>query len=160
MTGQFTHMDENNRGQMVDVSEKDITFRTAVARGRILLKQETVDAIKDLKIKKGDVLAIAQVAAIQGAKQCSSMIPMAHPLMLTSIKVNFEFEGTYLYCQTTVTCDGKTGVEMEALTGVSVGLLTVYDMCKALDKSMIIDDIKLIKKTGGKSGDFVREENV
>lgn len=160
MTGQFTHMDENNRGQMVDVSEKDVTFRTAVARGRILLKKETVDAIKDLKIKKGDVLAIAQVAAIQGAKQCSSMIPMAHTLMLTSIKVNFEFEGTYLYCQTTVTCDGKTGVEMEALTGVSVGLLTVYDMCKALDKSMIIDDIKLIKKTGGKSGDFVREENV
>lgn len=160
MTGQFTHMDENNRGQMVDVSQKNVTSRTAVARGRILLKKETVDAIKDLKIKKGDVLAIAQVAAIQGAKQCSSMIPMAHPLMLTSIKVNFEFEATYLYCQTTVTCDGKTGVEMEALTGVSVGLLTVYDMCKALDKSMIIDDIKLIKKTGGKSGDFVREENV
>ncbi|MDO5026441.1 MAG: cyclic pyranopterin monophosphate synthase MoaC [Tissierellia bacterium] len=160
MTSKFTHMDENNRGQMVDVSKKEISERTAVARGRILLKKETIDAIKDLKTKKGDVLAIAQVAAIQGAKQCFSIIPMVHPLLLTSINVDFEFQANYLYCQVRVSCQGKTGVEMEALTGVSAGLLTVYDMCKSLDKSMVIEDIKLMKKTGGKSGDFVREEDV
>lgn len=160
MASQFTHMDENNRGQMVDVSQKEVSHRTAIAQGRIRLREETVQAIKDLKLKKGDVLAIAQVAAIQGAKKCSDLIPMAHPLFLSSINVNFEFKENDLYCQVTVSCQGKTGVEMEALSGVSAGLLTVYDMCKALDKSMIIDDIKLMKKTGGKSGDFVREENV
>lgn len=160
MEKNFTHMDENNRGQMVDVSSKEITSRTAVARGKIILKEETIDAIKNLKLKKGDVLAIAQVAAIQGAKQCSSIIPMAHPLLLTAINVDFKFDKNALYCQVTVTCQGKTGVEMEALTGVSAGLLTVYDMCKSLDKSMVIEEILLLKKTGGKSGDYKRSDNV
>lgn len=152
----FTHLDNSGRGQMVDVSEKEITFRVARARGSIELKKETVDAIKNEKIKKGDVLAIAQVAAIQGVKNTSSIIPMAHPLLLNGIKVDFYFEENMLYCEVIVKCEGKTGVEMEALTGVSIGLLTVYDMCKSLDKSMTIKEIYLIEKSGGKSFDYIR----
>lgn len=154
----FTHLDENGRGQMVDVSAKNVTQRTARAKGVIILKEETVKAIKDEKIKKGDVLAIAQVAAISGVKSTSSLIPMAHPLLLSGIKVNFYFEENKLFCEVSVKCEGKTGVEMEALTGVSCGLLTVYDMCKALDRSMTIENIYLVEKNGGKSGEFKREE--
>lgn len=154
----FTHLDESGRGQMVDVSNKEVTYRRALARGSIRLKEETVAAIKEEKIKKGDVLAIAQVAAIQGVKNTSAIIPMAHPLLLTSIHVNFYFEGTSLFCEVEVKCQGKTGVEMEALTGVATGLLTVYDMCKALDRSMTIEEIYLVEKSGGKSGDYRRED--
>lgn len=152
----FTHLDENHRGQMVDISEKDISQRTALARGRIRLKQETVDAIIEMKMKKGDVLAIAQVAAIQAAKKTPDWILMAHPILLTGVHVDFHFEGRLLYCETRVSCQGKTGVEMEALTACSAGLLTVYDMCKSMDKSMVIEEICLMKKTGGKSGDYER----
>lgn len=154
----FTHLDENGRGQMVDISEKNPTTRFALARGAIRLKKETIEAIKEEKIKKGDVLAIAQVAAIQAAKNTPSIIPMAHPLLLNKINVDFYFEKDLLICQVEVKCEGKTGVEMEALTGVAGGLLTVYDMCKAIDKSMIIESIYLVEKTGGKSGDYKREK--
>ena len=153
----FTHLDKNGRGQTVDVSQKEISQREAIAKGSIELKNETIEAIKNEKIKKGDVLAIAQVAAIQAVKNTSSIIPMAHPLLLNGINVDFYFEGNLLFCQVKVKCQGKTGVEMEALTGVSAGLLTVYDMCKALDKSMTIKDIYLVKKSGGKSGLYERK---
>lgn len=153
----FTHLDKKGRGQMVDISQKEISQREAVARGSIKLKEETIKAIKDEKIKKGDVLAIAQVAAIQAVKNTSTIIPMAHPLLLNGINVDFNFEDDLLFCEVKVKCQGKTGVEMEALTGVSAGLLTVYDMCKALDKSMVIKDIYLVSKKGGKSGDYKRE---
>ncbi|MSS77764.1 cyclic pyranopterin monophosphate synthase MoaC [Anaerococcus sp. AGMB00486] len=153
----FTHLDKSGRGQMVDISQKEISQREALAKGSIKLKYETIKAIKDEKIKKGDVLAIAQVAAIQAVKNTSSIIPMAHPLLLNGINVDFYFEGENLFCEVLVKCQGKTGVEMEALTGVSAGLLTVYDMCKALDKSMVIEDIYLVSKKGGKSGDYKRE---
>lgn len=153
----FTHLDKKGRGQMVDISQKEISQREAVARGSIKLKEETIKAIKDEKIKKGDVLAIAQVAAIQAVKNTSTIIPMAHPLLLNGINVDFNFEDDLLFCEVKVKCQGKTGVEMESLTGVSAGLLTVYDMCKALDKSMVIKDIYLVSKKGGKSGDYKRE---
>ena len=160
MQARFTHMDEKGRGQMVDVSEKAVTKRVATARGYIRLAQATIESIQDLKIAKGDVLAIAQVAAIQGVKQASTLIPMAHPLLITGVKVDFSFEEDRLYCQVEVSCDGQTGVEMEALTGVACGLLTVYDMCKSLDKNMEIQEIILLKKTGGKSGTYERQADV
>lgn len=153
----FTHLDEKGRGQMVDISEKSPSIRKAIAKGYIKLKSETVDAIKNEKLKKGDVLSIAQVAAIQGVKNTSSIIPMAHPLLLNGIHVNFYFEENLLYCEVEVKCEGKTGVEMEALTGVSCGLLTVYDMCKSIDKTMSIEKVYLVEKTGGKSGHFHSE---
>lgn len=154
----FTHLDDKNRGQMVDISEKGSTNRTAIARGSIRLKPETIRAIKDIAVKKGDVLAIAQVAAIQGAKKTPDLIPMAHPILLSKIHVDFYFKDNLLFCEVEVKCNGKTGVEMEALNGCSVGLLTVYDMCKSMDKSMTIENIYLVSKTGGQSGDYKREE--
>ncbi|NLN97357.1 MAG: cyclic pyranopterin monophosphate synthase MoaC [Eubacteriaceae bacterium] len=156
----FTHLDENKRGQMVDISEKNPTKRVALARGSIRLQRETVEAIEEVKNKKGDVLAIAQVAAIQGAKQTPNWIPMAHPILLTGIHVHFYFVEEQLFCDVEVSCQGKTGVEMEALTGCAAGLLTVYDMCKSMDKNMVIENIYLIKKTGGKSGDYERKEKI
>lgn len=153
----FTHLDKNGRGQMVDISSKSPSIRKAVAKGCIRLKTETIKAIKNEKIKKGDVLSIAQVAAIQGVKNTSALIPMAHPLILNSINVDFYFEDLFLFCEVSVKCEGKTGVEMEALTGVSCGLLTVYDMCKSMDKSMTIEKIYLVEKSGGKSGDYKRK---
>lgn len=152
----FTHLDKNKRGQMVDISKKEISQRKAVAKGSIRLKKETIDAIKNEEVKKGHVLDIAQVAAIQGVKNTSTIIPMAHPLLLNGINVDFYFEGLSLFCEVRVKCQGKTGVEMEALTGVSAGLLTVYDMCKSMDKSMTIEEIYLVEKSGGKSGDYKR----
>lgn len=152
----FTHLDKNKRGQMVDISKKEISQRKAMAKGSIRLKKETIDAIKNEEIKKGHVLDIAQVAAIQGVKNTSTIIPMAHPLLLNGINVDFYFEDLSLFCEVRVKCQGKTGVEMEALTGVSAGLLTVYDMCKSMDKSMTIEEIYLVEKSGGKSGDYKR----
>ncbi len=153
----FTHLDDRGRGQMVDVSEKDITVRRAKACGSITMKRETVEAIRDAKLKKGDVLAIAQVAAIQGAKATPTIIPLAHPLLLQAVHVEFELRESEVYCEVVVTCQGKTGVEMEALTACSCALLTVYDMCKAIDKTMVIKEILLLEKSGGRSGDFSRE---
>lgn len=154
----FTHLDDQNRGQMVDISDKRPTIRTAIARGCIRLKLDTINAIKEIKIKKGDVLAIAQVAAIQAVKKTPDFIPMAHTILISKINVDFYFEKDLLFCEVEVKCEGKTGVEMEALTGCSAGLLTIYDMCKSIDKSMTVENIYLVKKTGGKSGDYERKE--
>ncbi len=143
---------------MVDVSEKNITARTAVASGQIHVSQEVFDAIVHGTAAKGDVLGVARVAGIMAAKQTSSLIPMCHPLMISKCQVDFELDEENLTVKAIcmVKVSGKTGVEMEALTGVSVTLLTIYDMCKALDKRMEIGEIHLDSKSGGKSGEFVR----
>lgn len=153
---EFTHFDDNGNAVMVDVSEKEVTKRTATAAGSIHVSRDALDAILGNKVKKGDVLTVSQVAGIMGTKKTSDLIPMCHPLFLTNAKVEFEIDEKN--CDITVLCtaqtEGKTGVEMEALTGVSAALLTVYDMCKAIDKRMTIGDIHLVEKAGGKSGDF------
>lgn len=153
---ELTHFNEHGHGQMVDVSQKQITQRIAVAHARIRMNQETYQAIHDKAIKKGDVFAIAQVAGIQAVKKTSELIPMAHPLLLTKINITYESQletlAIEIYC--TVGCEGKTGVEMEALTGASVCALTIYDMAKAMDPGMVIDEIYLVEKEGGKSGHY------
>ena len=150
----LTHFDENGTAVMVDVTDKDITVRTARAAGKITVNQEVYDAIDQGTVKKGDVLGVAATAGIMGAKRTAELIPMCHILPITNCRIQFEMVPgeRAIYCWCTVKVTGKTGVEMEALTGVSVALLTVYDMCKALDKSMEIGEIYLCKKTGGKSG--------
>ncbi len=154
----LTHLDENNKPKMVDVSDKEATTRVAVASGLIEVSQEAYDAVVANITKKGPVLQTAVIAAIQGAKQTSTLIPMCHPLMLSSIKTDVEelAELPGFKLTLTVKLKGQTGVEMEALTGVSLGLLTIYDMLKAIDKGMIIKEIQLEKKSGGASGDFRR----
>lgn len=153
---ELTHFDDNGNAVMVDVSEKDITGRIAVARGSIHVSRRALDAILGRQVKKGDVLTVSQVAGIMGTKKTAELIPMCHPIFLSNVKVEFEIDEKA--CDISVFCtaqtEGKTGVEMEALTGVSVALLTIYDMCKAIDKRMTIGDIHLLEKTGGKSGDF------
>jgi cyclic pyranopterin monophosphate synthase len=153
----LTHFDEYGRAWMVDVSEKLDTTRSATARGRVLMNPETLNRIRSGQIAKGDVLAVAQVAGVMAAKQTSSLIPMCHPLNITSVSLKFRLEepGT-VDIEATVRLTGKTGVEMEALTAVSVAALTIYDMCKAIDKNMVIDGIKLYEKSGGKSGYYLR----
>ncbi|WP_448946534.1 cyclic pyranopterin monophosphate synthase MoaC [Lachnoanaerobaculum sp.] len=151
---EFTHFDENKNAVMVDVSDKDITDRVAVATGRITLCDEAMEAIKGRKIKKGDVLTVAQVAGIMGQKRTSELIPMCHNINLTGSKITFEMEGNDIVVFSKAKTAGKTGVEMEALMGVNIALLTVYDMCKAIDKRMLISDVHLVEKKGGKSGDF------
>jgi len=154
----LTHLDENNKPKMVDVSDKEETTRVAVASGIIEVTREAYDAVISNSAKKGPVLQTAVISAIQGAKQTSTLIPMCHPLMLTSVKTEIEELSEIPAFKLTVIAKlkGRTGVEMEALTGVSVGLLTIYDMLKAIDKGMIIKNIQLEKKSGGKSGDFRR----
>jgi molybdenum cofactor biosynthesis protein C len=151
---EFTHFDENKNAVMVDVSYKDITDRVAIATGRITLCDEAMEAIKGRKIKKGDVLTVAQVAGIMGQKRTSELIPMCHNINLTGSKITFEIEGNDIVVFSKAKTAGKTGVEMEALMGVNIALLTVYDMCKAIDKRMLISDVHLLEKKGGKSGDF------
>lgn len=151
---EFTHFDENKNAVMVDVSDKDITDRVAIATGRITLCDEAMEAIKGRKIKKGDVLTVAQVAGIMGQKRTSELIPMCHNIHLTGSKITFEIEGNDIVVFSKAKTAGKTGVEMEALMGVNIALLTVYDMCKAIDKRMLISDVHLLEKKGGKSGDF------
>lgn len=154
----LTHLDEKDRPKMVDVTKKDDTTRVAVADGTITMSQEAYDMIVSNQTKKGPVLQTAVIAAIQGTKQTSNLIPMCHPLMLTGVNCEVEElpELPGFRLQVTAKLTGKTGVEMEALTGVSIGLLTIYDMAKAIDKSMVISDIKLLSKEGGKSGRFER----
>jgi len=154
----LTHLDENNKPKMVDVSDKEDTTRIAVASGIIEVTPEAYNAVVTNSAKKGPVLQTAVISAIQGAKQTSTLIPMCHPLMLTSVKTDIEELPEIPAFKLTVIAKlrGKTGVEMEALTGVSVGLLTIYDMLKAIDKGMVIRNIQLEKKSGGKSGDFRR----
>jgi len=153
---EFTHFDQKGNALMVDVSEKGITSRTALAEGKIRVSQEVFEAVAGKKVKKGDVLTVAQVAGIMGTKRTSELIPMCHLLNLTNAEITFEMNPQKLEIKALckVKTEGKTGVEMEALTGVSVALLTIYDMCKAIDKEMVIGDIHLCEKSGGKSGDF------
>lgn len=156
---QLTHLDKNNRPKMVDVSTKDITTRIAKASGIIKMSKDAFEMIKTNSAKKGPVLQTAIVAAIMGAKQTSNLIPMCHPLNITGIDTHIEeLDGDFGYkLFVSVKLNGKTGVEMEALTGVSIGLLTIYDMIKAVDKSMLISEICLESKSGGKSGEYVRK---
>lgn len=153
----FTHFNNDGRAYMVEVTDKQDTARTALAYGTIYMKPETIEAIKNERIKKGDVLCVSQIAGIMGAKKTSEVIPMCHPLMLTGVDLHFTVNNDHILIEAEVKTVGKTGVEMEALTAVSMAALTIYDMCKAIDKEMIISDIKLIKKTGGKSGDYFKE---
>ncbi|WP_418187040.1 cyclic pyranopterin monophosphate synthase MoaC [Aliarcobacter lanthieri] len=154
----LTHLDENNRPKMVDVSDKNETKRVAVASGKITMSKEAYEAIISNSVKKGPVLQTAVVASIMGTKKTHELIPMCHPLLLSGINCDIEeneLENSFKLF-VTAKLNGQTGVEMEALTGVSIGLLTIYDMVKAIDKSMVISDIQLESKSGGKSGDFKR----
>lgn len=157
---EFTHFNEQGRARMVDVSDKPVTSRSALAGSSIRVPEEVYRAVTQGDIKKGDVLAVAQIAGITGAKQTSTLIPMCHPLPLSNVDISFYWktEETYeLFIEAFVKTKGSTGVEMEALTAASAAALTVYDMCKALDKGMVIGPTYLLEKTGGKSGDYHRE---
>lgn len=155
----FTHINEQGRAKMVDITTKDDTARIALAEAIIKMEMETLQMIKTGGVKKGDVLGVAQVGGIMGAKQTANLIPMCHPLFLSGVDINFEFDepGSQIIIRGTVKTTGKTGVEMEALTGVSIAALTIYDMCKAIDRWMVIKVIKLLEKSGGKSGHLIRE---
>ena len=150
----LTHLNADGGAHMVDVSAKADNVREAVAEGRISMSTEALAAIRAGNMKKGDVLGTARIAGIMAAKKTSDLIPLCHPLMLSKISVEFEYEAAAIRVEARVRLNGPTGVEMEALTAVSVSLLTLYDMAKALDKSMIISDVRLLSKTGGKSGDY------
>ena len=158
---EFTHFDQNGNAQMVDVSQKEVTFRRACAVGCIQVNEEIMHQIQTQSNKKGDVLNVARIAGIMGVKKTSDLIPLCHTLLIQKVNIDFELDEKnfliHAYC--TVTCEGKTGVEMEALTGVNVCLLTIYDMCKAVSKNMEIKNVHLVTKTGGKSGDFVWKES-
>ncbi len=155
---EFSHWNTKGRPKMVDISKKEDSKRTAVAQSTILIKKELYDAIEKAQIKKGDPLQVAQIAGIMAAKKTPDLIPMCHPIQIQGVDFNFEYreveDGYVLIIQAEVSCKGNTGVEMEALTAVSVAALTFYDMCKAVDKSMIIKDTLLLSKTGGKNGDY------
>ena len=154
--GTLTHFDKNGNAHMVDVSSKTETKRVALATGSIKVNEEIIKKIQEGTMKKGDVLGVARIAGIMGSKQTSNIIPMCHPLMISQANIDFEIdvENTRIIIYGQVTTTGKTGVEMEALTSVSIAALTIYDMCKAVDKSMVIENIHLVSKEGGKSGDF------
>lgn len=156
----LTHTDAQGKASMVDVGEKDSTRREARAEGFIYMKPETLTLIQDNGLKKGDVLAVARIAGIQAAKQCSNLIPLCHPLMLNYISVEFNAEPEQHRIRVEACCrlSGRTGVEMEALTAVSVAALTIYDMCKAADKDMCIDGVRVLEKSGGKSGYYLAEK--
>ncbi len=157
---QLTHFDKQGASRMVDVGNKEITDRVAVAHAKITMKPETFQLIVDKKIQKGDVLEVARVAGIMAAKQTSSLIPMCHPLNLTSVKIDYtnnSVDAIDIFSEVRVA--GKTGVEMEAIIAASVCAITIYDMCKSADKGMVISDIHLVKKSGGKSGTFIFDEN-
>ncbi len=162
---ELTHFNVEGRAKMVDVSEKSVTSRTAIVTGKVYMQPETLKRIQEGKIAKGDVLAVAQVAGIMGAKRTPDIIPMCHPLLLTGVDISFteypvpdENGLCSVGITATVRVGGQTGVEMEALTAASIAALTIYDMCKAIDKGMILSEICLEKKTGGKSGTYIREK--
>ena len=156
----FTHFNDQGRAKMVDVGEKPISQRTAVAAGRVLVNEHTFALIQSGGMKKGDVLTVAQIAGVMGAKRTPDIIPMCHPILMDGINLELHLDETRrsVEIQATVSCDGRTGVEMEALTAVSTAALTVYDMCKAVQKDMVITDIRLVRKTGGVHGDYHQEE--
>ena len=157
----LTHFDAQGQAHMVDVGDKASTQRTAVAEGRITMEPATLALIQSGTAKKGDVLGIARIAGIQGAKRTSDLIPLCHPIALTRVAIEFEVDvaSHSVLCRTTAACTGQTGVEMEALSAVSVALLTIYDMCKAVDRGMTISGVRLVEKRGGKSGDFVAKHS-
>ena len=154
----FTHFNEQGRAKMVDVGEKPVTVRTASAAARVLVNRQTFELIKSGGMKKGDVLTVAQVAGVMGAKRTPDLIPMCHPILIDGIDLNLHLDEARcsVEIEASVSCAGHTGVEMEALTAVSTAALTVYDMCKAVQKDMVIADIRLLKKTGGVHGDYER----
>ena len=156
----LTHFDNDGKASMVDVSEKDITSRIAIAQGSIIMTPETLELIQKGNHKKGDVIGIARIAGIMAAKKTSELIPLCHPLMLTKVSVDFEIKKDLnrVVCTATTKTAERTGVEMEALTAVNIALLTIYDMCKAVDRSMTVSDIKLIEKSGGKSGSWTKDD--
>ena len=156
----FTHFNEQGRAKMVDVGKKPLSQRTAVAAGRVLVNRQTFDLIRSGGMKKGDVLTVAQIAGVMGAKRTPDIIPMCHPILMDGINLELWLDETRnsVEIRATVSCGGRTGVEMEALTAVSTAALTVYDMCKAVQKDMVITDIRLVSKTGGVHGDYKREE--
>ena len=158
----FTHFNEQGRAKMVDVGVKPVSQRTAVAAGRVLVNETTFALIQSGGMKKGDVLTVAQIAGVMGAKRTPDLIPMCHPILMDGINLELYLDEARhsVEIQATVSCDGRTGVEMEALTAVSTAALTVYDMCKAVQKDMTITDIRLLRKTGGVHGDYFREETV
>ena len=157
----FTHFNDQGRARMVDVGETDVTHREAVAAARVLVNRETFDLIRSGGVKKGDVLTVAQVAGILGAKRTPELIPMCHPVPISGVDHRLTLDE--MRCSVEITasakCDGRTGVEMEALTAASVAALTVYDMCKAVQRDMVITDVRLLSKSGGVHGDFQREES-
>jgi cyclic pyranopterin phosphate synthase len=157
MTEKLTHFDERGAARMVDVAAKDETHRVAVAGGWIRMRPETLALVRSGSAKKGDVLGVARIAAIQAAKRTAELIPLCHPVPLTSVGVEFAIDeaGARIECRARVECTARTGVEMEALTAVQVGLLTIYDMCKAVDRGMTLEGVRLLEKRGGKSGDYV-----
>jgi len=155
----LTHFNHAGEAHMVDVGSKSVTNRIAVAEGQIMMLDNTFDLIKQGNHRKGDVLGIARIAAIMAAKKTSDLIPLCHPLVLTKVTVEFKLlaDEVAVKCRAQVETSGQTGVEMEALTAVQIGLLTIYDMCKAVDRGMLMTDIRLLEKAGGKSGHWVRE---
>ena len=157
----FTHFNKQGRAKMVDVGEKPVSERTAVAAGRVLVNRETFALIKSGGMKKGDVLTVAQVAGVMGAKHTPDLIPMCHPILIDGINLNLHLDDIRcsVEIEATVSCDGRTGVEMEALTAVSTAALTVYDMCKAVQKDMVITDLRLLRKTGGVHGNYERKSD-
>jgi cyclic pyranopterin phosphate synthase len=159
MNSPLTHFDARGQAHMVDVAGKDETHRVAVATGSIRMRAETLALIAAGTARKGDVIGIARIAAIQGAKRTAELVPLCHPLPITHIAVDFELESglSSVRCTARVETRGRTGVEMEALTAVQIGLLTIYDMCKAADRGMVMGDIRVLEKHGGKSGDWVAE---
>ncbi len=157
---QFTHLDEKGKSRMVDVTGKSVTSREAVAQGKVLMKPETARAIEAQTIAKGDVLAVAKIAGVMAAKKTSDLIPLCHPLEITAVDVSFRTDARRgeIEIEATVRTRGRTGVEMEALAAVSAAALTIYDMCKAVDRGMILSDIRLMLKRGGKSGTYRRKD--
>jgi len=156
---QFSHIDDEGRVKMVDTSDKVATTRQAVASARVLMSHDTVNAVRERRTPKGDPLEAARLAGIMAAKRTSDLIPLCHPLPLTHVDVQARIEDYGVLLESTVSTNAQTGVEMEALTAVSIAALTIYDMCKALDKSITISDVRLESKTGGKSGDYFREHS-
>ncbi len=157
--GQLTHFDKEGRAKMVDVSGKKVTKREAVVSADVVVNPKTLRMIKEGRMAKGDVLSVAKVAGIMAAKRTSELIPMCHPLKISNIEITFNLKGkNRIQIKSKVKCLGRTGVEMEALTAAAVSALTIYDMCKAVDREMVISDVKLLMKTGGKSGTFRRNQ--
>jgi cyclic pyranopterin phosphate synthase len=156
----LTHINESGRAKMVDVGEKDETLRIATARGRVTMLPETFERIVNGGVKKGDVLAVAQVAGIMGAKRTSDLVPMCHPIFLTGVDMTFmpDEARAAIEIEAVAKTIGRTGVEMEALSAVTTAALTIYDMVKAMDRTMVIEDVRLVQKSGGKSGDFILTE--